>query len=126
MRRPFRCIGWGRRGAAAGRPRAQHVAVATRSRSMWRRDVSNGAACAMCSWSHIRRACRTDRDAARVISPAVRQDNGAVPGHPLLLDLAGRRVVVVGGGKVATRRARSLVDAGADVLLVAPEVADEL
>ena len=38
------------------------------------------------------------------------------------LRLLGRRVVVVGGGAVATRRVPALLDAGADVLLVSPEV----
>ena len=37
------------------------------------------------------------------------------------LDLAGRRVVVVGAGTVAQRRLPRLVTAGADVLLVAPK-----
>jgi len=36
------------------------------------------------------------------------------------LDLAGRKVVVVGAGLVGTRRVRSLLKAGADVLVVAP------
>jgi len=49
-----------------------------------------------------------------------------VNGYPLLLDLAGRRVVVVGGGVVASRRTRGLHEAGADVLVVAPEVTDEV
>nr|WP_204342505.1 uroporphyrinogen-III C-methyltransferase [Micromonospora terminaliae] len=40
--------------------------------------------------------------------------------------LAGRRVVVVGGGAVATRRVPALLDAGADVLLVAPELTPAL
>ncbi|MEU5938610.1 uroporphyrinogen-III C-methyltransferase [Micromonospora sp. NPDC047548] len=40
--------------------------------------------------------------------------------YPLGLRLAGRRVVVVGGGAVATRRVPALLDAGADVVLVAP------
>jgi uroporphyrin-III C-methyltransferase/precorrin-2 dehydrogenase/sirohydrochlorin ferrochelatase len=47
-------------------------------------------------------------------------------GFPLLLDLAGRRVVVVGGGSVATRRVGSLVEAGADVFVVAPQVSPEI
>lgn len=42
--------------------------------------------------------------------------------YPLLLDLAGRRAVVVGGGPVALRRARALLDAGALVTVVAPSV----
>jgi uroporphyrin-III C-methyltransferase/precorrin-2 dehydrogenase/sirohydrochlorin ferrochelatase len=46
--------------------------------------------------------------------------------YPLTLDLAGRLVVVVGGGAVATRRARALVDAGAEVHVVAPGVTEEL
>ena len=43
-------------------------------------------------------------------------------GFPLLLDLESRPVVVVGGGAVALRRARSLVDSGARVTVVAPEI----
>nr|WP_036372879.1 uroporphyrinogen-III C-methyltransferase [Micromonospora sp. ATCC 39149] len=42
------------------------------------------------------------------------------------LRLAGRRVVVVGGGAVATRRVPALLDAGADVLLVSPELTPAL
>jgi uroporphyrin-III C-methyltransferase/precorrin-2 dehydrogenase/sirohydrochlorin ferrochelatase len=47
-------------------------------------------------------------------------------GYPLLLDMAGRRVLVVGGGAVAARRARALADAGARVHLVAPTVSGEI
>ncbi|WP_433387096.1 uroporphyrinogen-III C-methyltransferase [Micromonospora sp. KLBMP9576] len=46
--------------------------------------------------------------------------------YPLGLRLAGRRVVVVGGGAVATRRVPALLDAGADVFLVAPELTPAL
>ncbi|MDQ3404124.1 MAG: uroporphyrinogen-III C-methyltransferase [Actinomycetota bacterium] len=47
----------------------------------------------------------------------------AVEQHYLVgLDLAGRRVVVVGGGTVAQRRLPRLVAAGASVELVSPEV----
>jgi precorrin-2 dehydrogenase/sirohydrochlorin ferrochelatase len=42
----------------------------------------------------------------------------------LLLD--GRKCVVVGGGAVAARKARSLCDAGGRVLVVAPEIDDDL
>ncbi len=47
-------------------------------------------------------------------------------GYPLLLDVAGRRAVVVGGGPVAARRARGLVDAGAEVVLVSPWVCEDV
>jgi uroporphyrin-III C-methyltransferase / precorrin-2 dehydrogenase / sirohydrochlorin ferrochelatase len=42
------------------------------------------------------------------------------------LRLRGRRVVVVGGGAVATRRVPALLDAGADVILVSPQVTASL
>jgi len=45
---------------------------------------------------------------------------------PLHLSLQGRRVVVVGGGPVAARKAASCVEAGADVLVVAPYVCEEI
>jgi uroporphyrin-III C-methyltransferase / precorrin-2 dehydrogenase / sirohydrochlorin ferrochelatase len=46
-----------------------------------------------------------------------------MPDHYLAgLDLAGRRVVVVGGGSVAQRRVAGLIAVGADVEVVAPEV----
>ncbi|NJQ17775.1 uroporphyrinogen-III C-methyltransferase [Streptomyces bohaiensis] len=42
------------------------------------------------------------------------------PAYPVGLRLAGRRVLVLGGGAVARRRLPALVAAGADVLLVSP------
>jgi len=41
---------------------------------------------------------------------------------PLFLDLAGRRVVLVGGGHVAAAKLPALVAAGADVQVVAPAI----
>jgi uroporphyrin-III C-methyltransferase/precorrin-2 dehydrogenase/sirohydrochlorin ferrochelatase len=49
-----------------------------------------------------------------------------VAAYPLLLELAGRRAVVVGGGPVALRRARGLLSAGASVAVIAPAVLPEL
>ncbi len=46
----------------------------------------------------------------------------APPPYPAGLRLAGRRVVVVGGGNVAQRRIPTLLAAGADVVVVSPEV----
>ena len=45
---------------------------------------------------------------------------------PLFLTLAGRDVVLVGGGPVATSKLRALVDAGARVRVVAPDVTPEI
>jgi uroporphyrin-III C-methyltransferase/precorrin-2 dehydrogenase/sirohydrochlorin ferrochelatase len=42
--------------------------------------------------------------------------------YPLFVDLTGRHVVVVGAGSVAARRLSGLMDAGADVTVVAPQV----
>jgi uroporphyrin-III C-methyltransferase / precorrin-2 dehydrogenase / sirohydrochlorin ferrochelatase len=42
------------------------------------------------------------------------------------LRLGGRRVLVVGGGAVATRRIPALLDAGADVVLISPAVTASL
>ena len=46
--------------------------------------------------------------------------------YPLTLDVTGRRTVVVGGGTVALRRARTLLAAGAEVQVIAPVVNGEL
>ena len=46
--------------------------------------------------------------------------------YPIVLRLAGRRCVVVGGGAVAARKVGTLVRSGADVLVVAPEVVPEI
>lgn len=42
------------------------------------------------------------------------------------VELAGRRVVVAGGGPVAARRVQAMRVAGADVLVVAPQLCEEL
>ncbi len=43
-----------------------------------------------------------------------------MPGYPIELDLRGRRVIVVGLGRVGMRKASGLVEAGAQVLGVDP------
>jgi siroheme synthase-like protein len=45
---------------------------------------------------------------------------------PVFLKLAGRRVVVVGGGPIAAGKLRALLDAEADVTVVAPAIVDAI
>jgi uroporphyrin-III C-methyltransferase/precorrin-2 dehydrogenase/sirohydrochlorin ferrochelatase len=45
---------------------------------------------------------------------------------PVFLTLAGRRVLVVGGGPVAASKLRALLAAAADVTVVAPEVCPDI
>ncbi len=46
--------------------------------------------------------------------------------YPLFLKLEGRRCVVIGGGSVASRKVASLLKCGARVVVVSPEVCDEI
>jgi precorrin-2 dehydrogenase / sirohydrochlorin ferrochelatase len=46
--------------------------------------------------------------------------------YPIFLDLSGRRCVVVGGGEVANRKARKLLQARARVVVISPEIKPEL
>ena len=52
--------------------------------------------------------------------------SGAPQMFPAFLKLGGRSVVVVGGGRVAAAKLDALLDAGARVTVVAPEVRPEL
>ncbi len=45
---------------------------------------------------------------------------------PIVIDVSGKRCLVVGGGKVATRKVESLLNAGADVTVLAPDISPEL
>lgn len=47
-------------------------------------------------------------------------------GYPVNLLVAGRRCVVVGAGRIAARKIESLLQAGADVRVVAPQVGAEV
>ncbi|MEL7492204.1 MAG: siroheme synthase CysG [Pseudomonadota bacterium] len=45
---------------------------------------------------------------------------------PAFLDLKGRKVVIVGGGAEALRKARLYVSAGADITMIAPTIEDDV
>src|SRR5947207_3583144 len=51
---------------------------------------------------------------------------GPVSVFPVFLKLAGRRVLVVGGGPVAAGKLRALLDAHAQVTVVAPDIIDAI
>lgn len=46
--------------------------------------------------------------------------------YPVNLVVEGKPVLVVGGGRVATGKVRRLVESGAQVTVVAPEISDEI
>jgi sulfate adenylyltransferase len=62
--------------------------------------------------------------AASVSTPAAKAAPAAL--FPVFLKLSGRRVLVVGGGPVAASKVKSLLEAGAEVTVVAPDVRPEL
>jgi siroheme synthase-like protein len=54
-------------------------------------------------------------------------DRRALPiddGYPIVVRLTGRRVVVVGGGNIALRKTAGLVEAGAAVTVISPQIVD--
>ena len=48
------------------------------------------------------------------------------PYYPIFLDLQDQRCVVVGGGTIGERKVKGLLDVGAYVVLISPEVTDGL
>src|SRR2546426_7261719 len=46
--------------------------------------------------------------------------------YPVYLNLKGKRVVVIGGGEVAERKTESLLDTGASVTVIGPDVTPRL
>ncbi len=46
--------------------------------------------------------------------------------YPMMVDLSKRKVVVVGGGKIATRKLQELIRCGAQPTVIAPAVSPEI
>ena len=46
--------------------------------------------------------------------------------YPAMLDLKNKKCVIIGGGKVAVRKALPLIEAGADLTVIAPEADPQL
>jgi siroheme synthase-like protein len=58
--------------------------------------------------------------------PASEPERVGLGGYPVNLLVQGRRCVVVGAGRIAARKIEALLDAGARVHVVAPELGDEV
>lgn len=87
------------------------------------------------SGGELRRCRSEDRRSGRTSALTARNDppsTGSVPHRkaapilPVALLLEGKPCLVVGGGAVAAHKARLLLDAGAQVTIVAPEIAPAL
>ena len=52
--------------------------------------------------------------------------NSIMAKYPIFLELSGRRVVLIGGGTVALRKAQALLDTGARLVVVAERINDML
>jgi precorrin-2 dehydrogenase/sirohydrochlorin ferrochelatase len=49
-------------------------------------------------------------------------DEGAVKVLPVMIDVKGKNVLIAGGGRIAFRKARTLLNEGARVTVVSPEI----
>lgn len=45
---------------------------------------------------------------------------------PLFVDLKGKKIVIIGGGAVAARRVRTLLLFGCEIIVIAPEIKQEM
>jgi len=46
--------------------------------------------------------------------------------YPVMINIEGKKAVVIGGGSVALRKAKDLLECGARVTIIAPEIHDEI
>jgi len=56
----------------------------------------------------------------------MKRHEGASPYYPILLNIQGKKCLVVGGGKVALRKVQALLEHGANVEIVSPTLCPEL
>ncbi len=45
---------------------------------------------------------------------------------PMFFDISEKKIVVIGGGKIATRRIKALLDFADKILVIAPKVSDDI
>ena len=60
------------------------------------------------------------------ISVRVEGKNGFRPYFPLFTDINGKKITVIGGGKIAERRIKTLLNYNADITVVSPCITDDL
>jgi precorrin-2 dehydrogenase/sirohydrochlorin ferrochelatase len=53
-------------------------------------------------------------------------DEDRTPYYPIFLNIHGKPCLVIGGGQVALRKVRALLEHGADVKLISPDICPEL
>jgi siroheme synthase-like protein len=56
----------------------------------------------------------------------MKKPNQGTSYYPVLLNISGKRCVVVGGGRVALRKARALLEHGASIEVISPDLCPEL
>lgn len=52
--------------------------------------------------------------------------NNKKPYFPMFIDLSEKKIVVIGGGKIAERRVKTLLSFTDHVIVIAPEITDEI
>jgi precorrin-2 dehydrogenase/sirohydrochlorin ferrochelatase len=56
----------------------------------------------------------------------MKKPDRGLPYYPMFLNISGRRCVVVGGGRVALRKVRALLEHGAIIKVISPDLCPEL
>ena len=60
-----------------------------------------------------------------IFSTEEKSENPKKPYFPMMIDISNKRVLIVGGGKIAARRASTLLKCGAEVTCVSPKFCEE-
>jgi len=48
------------------------------------------------------------------------------PYFPIFVDLSNKKILVIGGGRIAARRVKTLLDFAGQIIVVAPEISEEI